>query len=207
MGEKGFGALGLVSGSGLSATVTKYDDEYVNIQTRGYSDSLEDVTLRLIYTLPIPSAPQVTVEKKLSVKTMKLLIFPDFVQHFPNGSGWRTWMPMAATDQFGALIPTPVDINELFTNWESLWQGETWPPPIIQGFLAGARQWTDQVTMPGPHAYTPQPVTPSSGDASTPIDRATQTWRYGSLTQGAGNLFIDGSVTFQRNRGFAEHSN
>lgn len=205
VGAKGYGALGLIpSGGGSAQAVTKTDNEYVNIFTKGYSDNEGDVTLRLTYTPPGASAPACSVEKTITVRTFKLAL--EGVQHFANGTGWRTWRDMSATDQFDDLIPSVIDINELFTDWQTFWSGETWPPPVIQGGLEDARQWTDNVTMPGPSAYTPDPVTPSDANAATPVDKATQTWRYGTVTQGAGDAFIGGAVNFQRNLGFAEHS-
>lgn len=204
LGSKGYDALGLIpSGGGSAQTVTKTDDKYVNIFTKGYSDAADDVTLRLTYTPPGASSPACTVEKTLTVRTFKLVFGSTWNE--PNGSGWNTFRYMYVKDQFGTDAPAVVDANECFTGWQSQSSGETWPSPT-PGSSSGYTWWQDWVSMPGPSMYTPQPVNPTDTGASTPVDSAVQTWRYGSTTSGGGDVFIDGAVNLQRNLGYAVHT-
>ena len=208
VGSKGFGALGLVpSGErGLVQTVTKTDDKYVNIYTKGYSDAEGDVTLRLTYTPPGASFPARMDEKTLTVRTVRLVIESD-EQYIPGAGGsWECRRGMKATDQFGInAIPTAIDINEFFAGWKSLYSGENWQAPAPWP-LADAIEWCDRVN-PGASSTIPLPVHRSGSGDSTPVDEAQQTWRYGSMTVGSGDAFLDGEVNWRRNRGYAEHTN
>ena len=204
LGTKGYDALGLIpSGGGSAQTVTKADYKYVNVFTKGYSDCLEDVTLRLTYTPPGASSAACSVEKAITVRTFKLAL--GGFRSEANGSGWSTFRDMFVKDQFDIDIPTVIDANENFTSWQSQWSGETWPSPTAW-YSSGYTWWTDWVSMPAPSTYTPQPINPTYSGASTPVDSAIQTWRYGSTVSGAGDVFIDGAVNLQRNRGYAVHT-
>lgn len=204
LGSKGYGALGLIlPGGGSAQTVTKTDDKYVNVFTKGYSDVLGDVTLKLTYTPPGASSPLCTVQQDITVRTFMLVLGSTWNE--PNGSGWSTFRYMYVKDQFGADVPSAVDVNECFTDWQSLWPGETWPSPM-PGSSSGYTWWQDWVSMPGPSMYIPQPVNPTDASASTPVDRAIQTWRYGSIVSGDGDVFIGGVVNLQRNLGYAVHT-
>jgi hypothetical protein len=204
LGSKGYNALGLIlPGGGPAQTVTKTDNEFVNIFSKGYSDAIGDVTLRLTYTPPGYSSPVCFVEKIITVRTFKLVL-GGFVSQ-ANGSGWSTFRDMFVKDQFNGNIPTALDANEIFTDWQSQWAGESWPSPT-PGSSSGYTWWTDWVSMPGPSTHTPEPVKPTDTGASTPVDSSIQTWRYGSTSPGAGDVFIDGVVNLQRNLGNATHS-
>ena len=204
LGTKGYGALGLIpSGGGSTQMVNKTNNKYVNIYTRGFSDSTNDVILRLTYTPPGASYTACTAEKSLTVRTFKLVLGQTWNES--NGSGWNTFRYMYVKDQFEVDAPTAIDTNERFTDWQSQWYGETWRSPT-PGSSSGYTWWQDWVSMPGPSMDSPDPVTPTSSGASTPVDSAVQTWRYGSTVSGAGDVFINGSVNLQRNLGFAVHT-
>lgn len=207
LGSKGYDALGLIpSGGGSAQTVTKINDKYVNIFTKGYSDADDDVTIRLTYTPPGASSPACIVEKALTVRTFRLVIESD-EQYIPGAAGsWEHRRGMKATDQFGMnAIPTPIDINEFFTNWQSLYSGENWQAPQAWP-LSGAITWYDRVN-PGASSTIPMPVHRGQSGDSTPVDEAQQAWRYGSMTVGGGDVFLNGNVNWRRNRGYAEHTN
>ena len=208
LGSKGFGALGLIpqGGGGLVQAVTKHNDKYVNINTRGYSDGEGDVILGLTYTPPNSSVPVCIVTNTMTIRTFRLVIDSD-EQYIPGAyGGWEHRRGMRATDQFGINnIPLGVNINEHFTNWQSIYPGENWQPPTPWP-LSGAITWWDRVN-PGASSTIPMPVHRGSSGDSTPVDEALQTWRYGSMSIGSGDIFINGGVMWRRNRGYAEHTN
>lgn len=206
LGAKGYNALGLIpSGGGSAQTVTKLNDKYVNIFTKSYSDADDDVTLRLTYTPPDASSPAITVEKSLTIRTFRLVI-DTYELYYPLPSGrWEHRRRMIATDQFGVnAIPKPIDINEYFTNWQSLYSGENWKAPQAWPF-PGAIAWSDRVN-PGVSSTIPLPVHRGQSGDSTPVDEAQQTWRYGSMTVGGGEVFLNGNINWRRYRGYAEHA-
>lgn len=202
-GSKGFNALGLVSDNGLAATVTKTDDPYVNIYTRGYSDGLEDVILRLTYTPPDASTPPITTEKKITVRTLYYRLWIAELYEPPlHDKPWHHYRAMAARDQFNAVIPINIEINEKFSNWERPYVGNNWYPPAEKGIAT--KEWLDHVS-PGAWATIPSPVAMVDNGADTAVDSAIQTWRYGSLTPGGGAEYVNGSaIKWKRNQGYAE---
>lgn len=166
-------------------------------------------SVRETYTVPDGNSNG-SYSRKISVKTFKLHVGADATTGISEDGGWITECKMKTIDQFGGDIPVlnAFGSNEAFSDYEDLlYAGEnwTWPRPNGGPLLS----WTDKVSMPAALTTFPTPLNnPNDSMASIVVDRATQTWRYGSETPGEGDNFVEntGVLKLQRNLGFAKHS-
>ena len=226
-GTRGFHAVGIVAAAGpLVSEITKTDDPRIQIRTKGFSNVKNDVILKLTYTTP-DARKTATCEKPLTIRTFELKLQKGASYLRYPGNGWSTYRNMDLVDNVDrSLVPAQVNINEKFTDSASMTEGgDDWAVPNVSPFEERCRVWQDWVYMPsgtynpGPYNSWIGPVVPdnpeqidsepptNSQEANTPVDRVTQTWRFGSKIPGAGETPEKGAVNMQRNRGFAVHSN
>jgi hypothetical protein len=102
------------------------------------------------------------------------------------GPGWITRYRFKVLDQFGAILPKEIEINEKYGTFVSDYVGENWDI-TDSGTMTSGIGFTDKYGFSGV-LLTPIPVSRTSSQATTKIFHAEQKYRAGSTTPSNGRL-------------------
>ena len=191
----GTSIVDLNNGGADADSITAADDNNVTVKSTGSSSSIGDVTIALTYNGVAVCSYDLTVRKPGT---------PQLLAGFPTDAPWMlgyiSTYRFKVLDQFGADVPFDMPVNESFGTWTSdLWY-ELWPEPtpngtITQPYLGIAHQFKDEY---GASQLVPSSVDPSDPAAGESVQHATQYYRAGSLTPGAGILIKQHTVQMFR---------
>ncbi len=191
----GTSIVDLNNGGADADSITATDDNSVTVKSTGASSSIGDVTIAFTYNGVAVCSYDLTVRKPGT---------PQLLTGFPTDAPWMlgyiTTYRFKVLDQFGADVPFDMPVNESFGTWTSdLWY-ELWPDPTPNGtstqpYLGIAHQFKDEY---GASQLVPSSVDPSDPAAGEPVQHATQYYRAGSLTPGAGILIKQHTVQMFR---------
>ncbi len=169
---------------GGGASITKTDDNTLNVTSVAPSVSKSDVSIRLTYGAA-------TATKKLEVRAPKSFT-PVTTADAAAGLtctadgdvGWRSGIVYTVNDNVGGVVPN-VPVNETIGQKTSV-ETNNWgvPAPFATG-TDGNAQFFDLVCVTG-ISFTPQPQVPGNPLSSRLIDKVGQAWFVGSTTPGVG---------------------
>lgn len=182
----------LSSASGATPTVT----------AAAPSAAANDAWIRLAHTET--GGATTTVLYHLTVKA------PTALRHIRNQDtvdatyGYATFIHYSIRDQFGAVLPRSVPINEQFTAAPTAdAPGMNWRTSINQSATVSPTDWNDWV-QGETSDRTPTPVAPGAAGASTAVYHWPGHWYVGSTSIGSGRRVA--SVTWSKSRGHARHT-
>ena len=142
--------------------------------------------------------------KKFSVQA------PDRLHFLRNDDGadpafvYRTFIHYSIQDQFGAVLPRLVPINEHFTAPPTAdFPGMDWRRGGEGDADVNPADWADHV-QGETSGHTPAPVLPAAAGAATAVYHWPGTWQVGAHPIGKGRHVA--SVTWSKSRGLARHT-
>lgn len=151
-----------------------------------------------------PAGGTATQRQTLTVKAPSSMTHLNDVDKVDATWAYETEIHYSVKDQFGAILPSNVPLNEQFTAAPTAdAAGMDWRRGPEGGALVNPNDWFDRVQ--GETAtHTPTPVGPSHADKGTAVYHWPGHWQVGSQTIGRGRRVI--SVTWQKYRGYARHT-
>ena len=191
----GASIVNLQNGGADMDSITATNDNDITVKSTTNSTSPNDVTILLTYNGTVVCDCSFTVRKPGP---------PESLSGFPAdvawGSGFQTTYRYKMRDQFGADVPFDMPVNESFGTWTSDWWLEVWPEPTPNGMNTFTYSGVDHTFADeyGLILGFPLPVNPTDSDATNAVQHATQYYRAGSLTPGAGVLIKQHTLQFMR---------
>ena len=166
------------------------------------SSSVRDAWIRLRHTAADGTATAASY--RLTIKA------PTSLRHLRNddraSATWvyETFIHYSILDQFAAVLPRDVPINE---NWTGAIvpdiPGMNWRRGDPGGAIVGPADWNDWVGGESP-GHIPEPVAPGHADAAPLVYHWPGTWQVGSEAVGRGRQVA--AVTWSKHRGFGRHT-
>jgi len=176
------------------------------------SAALNGASIQLAYTPP--NGPVEHAALALTVKAPTTVNFLNAQSAADVNWGYLSQIHYDICDQFGALLPANVPINEQFTGAIVYdYNGSNWVRGPAGGALVAPANWDDnlQGQWVGPPAPIPPPLAPNAPTAAVRIHHFPGEWRVGSLVPGQGQRVTSpawaGAPTcvWLRRQGFAQH--
>lgn len=159
--------------------ITEVNDGNVTVKSTGGSAAAEDVKINLSRNGKLVDEHKLTVRQPNSITVNSVAD-----EAFENG--YRTTYRMTIRDQFDAVLPEPVEVNEEFGAWAPDFPENNWPDPAEENtLLADPADFFDIYTASGANG-NPEVVNPGQPGANEKVEHATQKYRVGSNQTGRG---------------------
>ncbi len=133
----------LNNGGADADTITATDDNTVQVKSTGASAVPNDVSIRLTLNGSMICTHTLTVYAPASA----------VVVAGPNDSpyynGYLSVYTMEVRDQFNAVVPDEIEVNEDLGAWVSDFPGENWPPVPPNGLMTDSSQFEDWYSIRG----------------------------------------------------------
>ncbi len=166
------------------------DNNEVVVTSTGASAAVGDVGIILIHDgcTDDASGATTTVYRPASL-SLKNIDDDPWVQG--SFTGYKSSHYYRILNQFGSVLPNPVDVNETFdTPTVSDYPGENWPdrPPFGEGSWSQANpsNWCDVVAAATQSGATPPAQTPQTPLGNVKVQHYSGTFRVGSTANGYG---------------------
>jgi len=121
-----------------------------------------------------------------------------------SATGFESHINYSIKDQFGAVLPSTVPLNEKFpsTSVNDYFEGNDWGDGVEGAINASPSLWLDKLAPPPltslPH---PGPIPPQSPLLTSKVEHRGQEWYVGSLTIGKGRRVQTDTIQFYLDHG------